>query len=62
VAKLNATISITDIPEALAGMRRGLADILREVALDEPTEVGRRLREVAAAFEAGVSEWPTPGD
>lgn len=47
-------ISITDIPEALAGMRRELAKLLREVAGGEAPAVARRLREVAAAFEAGA--------
>lgn len=51
--KARLTIGIERFPEVLAAMRRELANGLRAVAEDEPEAVARRLRAVAAAFEAG---------
>lgn len=57
--KSKMAISITDIPEALAGMRMELASITRELAESEALPmVAKRLREIADAFEAGIR----PGD
>jgi hypothetical protein len=53
-----ATISVTDMPQVIAGMRCELSRLLREVASDEEPRVAERLMEIAAAFEAGIS----PGD
>lgn len=53
---MKKTISITDIPEALSAMRLELARILRNAAADEAPTIARRLRQIAAAFEAGVTE------
>ena len=46
-------LDIVGIPEAVAAMRRELADCLREVARTEVPDVAGRLREIAAAFECG---------
>lgn len=51
-----ARISIADIPEVLHALRCELANLLREAAMDEDPRVARRLREIAAVFEAGASE------
>ena len=51
--KLEFSLSITDIPEALALYRRELAQMLRDRAADEDPRVADRLREVAAIFETG---------
>lgn len=50
---LNAEMKITGMPEVLALLRKEFADIVREVAADEEPTVAGRLREIAAAFEAG---------
>lgn len=50
---LSAQVSATDMPEALALLRRELADCLRRAAETEPPEVASRLRAVAAVFETG---------
>lgn len=47
------TVRIADMPKVLAGIRHEVAVALRILADDEPTAVARRLREVAAAVEAG---------
>ena len=52
---LRYTLSITDIPEALALARRELAKILRERA-DEGPCTPDELREIAALLEAGQME------
>jgi CRP-like cAMP-binding protein len=49
------TLSITDIPEALALARRELAKILRERA-DEGPCTPDELRAIAALLEAGQME------
>lgn len=47
-------LSLKDLPEVMADMRREMASILREVADDEGVGYTRaRLRECAAAFECG---------
>ena len=47
-------ISVTDLPETLAEMRRLMAEILREQAEAEASAyVAARLIEIAAAFEVG---------
>lgn len=51
------TLSITDIPEALALARRELAKILRERA-DEGPCTPDELREIAALLESGQMEEP----
>jgi hypothetical protein len=56
--RLQATLSVTGMPELLAHLRTDLAKLLREVADDEPPEVARRLREIADLFETGLSEEP----
>jgi hypothetical protein len=54
--RASLTISITGIPEAMAELRHGLADLLREEAgAEADPRVARRLREVAATFEVGLS-------
>lgn len=52
-------ISITQIPEALAGMRSELARYLRDAAKGQPPCCEKKLREVADAFEAGLSTQTT---
>ncbi len=52
---LSFTLSITDIPEAEAFVRRQLARILRERA-DEGPCTPDELREIAALLEAGQME------
>lgn len=53
-------ISIRDMPEALADMRRELANVLRSTAAAEHVPiVRRRLEQVAAAFECGQAN-PLP--
>lgn len=46
-------VDVRGIPEVLAGMRHEFAQMLRRVAEDEDAGVAARLRELAAAFEAG---------
>lgn len=59
MAKVDARISVTDIPEAIAALRSEMAGLLRaEAEQQEDNVVGyavaKSLRSVAAAFEAGV--------
>lgn len=54
VPKVNLTISLTDVPEALAGMRAEVAKIIRDVAEDEHPRVAKRLCEIADAFASGT--------
>lgn len=50
----HVTLDILHVPEALAAMRREIARFTRRVACGEPDPlVARRLRQIAAAFEAG---------
>ncbi len=51
--RASINISITHIPEALAGMRCEVARILRDIAKAEDEKVAHRLVQVADAFEAG---------
>ncbi len=51
------TLSITDIPEALALARRELAKILRERADEGPCSA-EELREIADLLESGQMEEP----
>jgi hypothetical protein len=60
MARLSATISVKDMPGVLADMRREMARLLRDEALDQEDNVvgwavARSLRAVAAAFESGLS-------
>lgn len=48
-------ISITQIPEALAGMRSELAKYLRQAAEGQPPCCAASLKACADAFEAGLS-------
>jgi hypothetical protein len=49
-------ISVRDMPELMAEMRVALADLLREDAgAEADPRIARRLRELAAEFEAGLS-------
>ncbi len=55
------TLSITDMPEALAGIRRAAAEAIRRHAeIEDGDPVGRRvadrLRRVADEIETGVAE------
>jgi hypothetical protein len=49
------TIEITKFPEALWAMRKELAGLLRsEADAEADPRIARRLREIAATFEAGA--------
>lgn len=49
-------VSVRDMPEVLAEMRAELARLLvSEAGAEVSPAVAKRLREVAAGFEAGVS-------
>lgn len=41
-------ISIKDVPEVLAALRRELANMLRSAADDEPPRLAMRMKEIAA--------------
>lgn len=54
VARLE--LDVRGIPELIQDVRRECAQVLRDDAAEEANQaVARRLREVAAAFEAGQS-------
>ncbi len=54
VPRMTMTISLADLPEVVAALRREMAEILRQQAGAEVSGyVAARLCEVAAAFEAG---------
>lgn len=56
MAKTEITINLESMPKTLAALRRELARITREVGdAEADPRVGRRLREIADAFEAGQS-------
>lgn len=68
--RLTATVSIKDIPEALAEMRLGMATLLRNTAEEKwkageqniiDIAVRRSMHEVADAFEVGLTK-PEPRD
>ncbi len=52
---LSRSFSITDMPEAIAALRREMAKMLRDRA-DKGPASPEELREMAAAFEAGQPE------
>lgn len=54
MSSVSVTLEVRGIPEMIQAARKGLAHILREEADAEASlYVRRRLREIAAAFEAG---------
>lgn len=55
MAKLEANIvvDVMKAPELIAGLRKEMADMLREEADGEPQIVKRKLEALAAAFEVG---------
>ena len=46
-------VHVEDMPEVIAGLRREMAQLLRDAGEDEGPEVAAFARRVAAAFEAG---------
>ena len=53
-ARVKRQVRVRISPELLFGMRSEMANVLREVAdAEADARVARRLREIAAAFEAG---------
>jgi hypothetical protein len=48
------TVRLADFPAVVWGLTHQLAEILREEAEGEPEFVARRLRGIAASFEAGA--------
>jgi hypothetical protein len=58
---LTAALKITDIPDAMVGLQRMVAQTLREIAADEVPAVAARLLEIADAFdERGTLQPPPP--
>lgn len=56
MAKAKLTVSVREMPQVLAECRHELAEMVRAYAgAESDPRVIRRLREAAAAFEAGVS-------
>jgi hypothetical protein len=53
---IKATINVERWPEALFAMRRALANLIREIAHDESSQVAKRLNEIADVFEVGQHE------
>jgi hypothetical protein len=54
--KAEVTIKIENVPEALAVMRRELAQMVRRTAGGEANpDVARRLRQIANAYEVGMN-------
>lgn len=55
---VHASISlrVADMPEVVSGLRREMAQLLREAALDEGPEVAAFANRIAAAFEVGNAE------
>jgi hypothetical protein len=52
--RIEARLSVEKMPEVIASLRHELAEILRDVAeIESDPRVARRLREIAASFEAG---------
>lgn len=51
VPKVHLTLSVTDMPGVIDGMRAAVAAIIRDVADDEDVRTARRLREIADAFQ-----------
>ncbi|MFI5223865.1 MAG: hypothetical protein ACHQX3_06415 [Nitrospirales bacterium] len=47
-------VDLGKMPIVLAAMRRQMAEMLREVAMDEDERTAERLREIAMAFEIGA--------
>lgn len=56
MASNNLTIRVSDMPEVLWELRRMLAQLLRDEADGEPEIVAKKLRGLAARFEAAVNE------
>jgi len=54
VTENTLTIKVTQIPELVWSARKAMADVLRREAESESSPAtARRLREIAAMFEAG---------
>lgn len=47
-------VDVRGMPEVIYDVRREVARILTDIALDEKPEVAARLLEIAATFEVGV--------
>lgn len=54
VASTTLNINLSDMPEAIAGLRRALANRLRSEAEGEPEFIAAKLRRIAAEFEVGI--------
>jgi hypothetical protein len=52
---LEVTLKVEGMPEYMYAMRKALADVLREVAADEPPEVAARMRHAADLFQMGIA-------
>jgi len=53
--RVTVEVKLTEIPEALIAMRTELAKAIRDVADKESPMVRTRLRDIASAFEAGIT-------
>jgi hypothetical protein len=53
---LTMTMSVQGMPELMATVYRRVAELIRDVAADEPPAVAERLRAIAAVFETGLLE------
>jgi hypothetical protein len=53
---LSVNLSVSNMPELIASLRRELADILREAARGEPPATAARLRKIADLYETGLRE------
>jgi hypothetical protein len=49
------TVDVRGMPELVAALRAELARLVVAAAQDEPPDVARRLRRIAAAFGAGAA-------
>ena len=56
MAAATIRVNLGDMPAIVWRLRQAMADVLRAEAEGEPEFTARKLREIAARFEAGISE------